>query len=277
RRAEGPWRNAIGGLDTIDKGAELRRRDVDDVPHDVRKPLTWRVPILCRREHRAEKEYESIGILVDRTDRLRNEIERIAADHRERAMSVENETVGTLDAHRELAAADVVDPEKIVEKTHERSDRARCVVVLRLAEQERAAPLEIAQIDIVAERRADSFASAVDGEHDLGLGIVPLRGGVNADVGTDAHRGHRLRLGEDLGIRPDADFEVLRPHTLRDQRVLEAYGFLRAGTHTRKIVTDERAARPAHRFGLRRIAARLLLDHPLQHARHERDAGGLDR
>ena len=65
----------------------------------MRKALTWRVPILCRREHRAEKEYESIGILVDRTDRLRNQIERIAADHRERAMSVENEAFGTLDAH----------------------------------------------------------------------------------------------------------------------------------------------------------------------------------
>ena len=33
----------------------------------------------------------------------------------------------------------------------------------------------------------------------------------------------------------------------------------------------------AHRFGLRRIAARLLLDHALQHARHERHAGRLDR
>ena len=33
----------------------------------------------------------------------------------------------------------------------------------------------------------------------------------------------------------------------------------------------------AHALGLRRVAARLLLDHALEHARDERDAGGLDR
>ena len=33
----------------------------------------------------------------------------------------------------------------------------------------------------------------------------------------------------------------------------------------------------AHALGLRRIAARLLLDHAFEHARHERHARGLDR
>ena len=40
-----------------------------------------------------------------------DEIERIAADHRQRARAVEDEAVRPVDAHREIAAANVVDPE----------------------------------------------------------------------------------------------------------------------------------------------------------------------
>ena len=100
---------------------------------------------------------------------------------------------------------------------------------------------------------------------------------MDADLGTDTDRGHWLRLGEDLGVRADADLEVLRPRALCDQRVLEPRGVGRAGAHARKIVADHRDDRPADRFRLGRITARLLLDHPFQHARHEGHAAGLDR
>ena len=90
------------------------------------------------------------------------------------------------------------------------------VVVLGLAEQQRAAPLDVAQVDVVAERRAADPAAAVDRQHDLGLGVVPARDRVQADRRARAHRRHRLALGEDLGVGPDADLEVLRPQPLGD-------------------------------------------------------------
>ena len=113
-------------------------------------------------------------------------------------------------------------PKLLVEQADERADRARRVVVLGLAEQQRAAALEVAQVDVVAERGADDAAAAVDGEHDLRLGIVPLPTSGWMPISAPVpDRRHRLRLGEDLGVGPDADFEVLRPHALRDQHVLE--------------------------------------------------------
>ena len=122
------------------------------------KPSTRRVPVFRRREHRAEEQHESVRILVGGADRLRHEVERIAADHRQRARAVEHEALRPVDAHREIAAANVVDPEPVVEEADERTDRARRVVVLGLAEEQRAAALEVAQVDVVAERRADGLA-----------------------------------------------------------------------------------------------------------------------
>src|SRR4029453_4801712 len=40
---------------------------------------------------------------------------------------------------------------------------------------------------------------------------------------------HRLRLGKDLRIRPDADLQVLRPGALLDQHALELGRLLAAG------------------------------------------------
>ena len=98
----------------------------------------------------------------------------------------------------------------------------RRVVVLRLAEQQRAAALEVAQVDVVAERGADRAAAgcrppARSRAPDCSTptsGWMPI-------VGAGADRRHRLRLGEDLRVGADADLEVLRPRALRDQRVLE--------------------------------------------------------
>ena len=117
---------------------------------------------------------------------------------------------------RQLGRAHVVEGEARVEQPDERPDRAGGVVVLGLAEQQRRAALDVAQVDVVAERRAPDPAAAVDREHHLGLGVVPARDRVQPDLGAPADRRHRLALGEDLGVRADADLEVLAPEPLGD-------------------------------------------------------------
>ena len=87
----------------------------------------------------------------------------------------------------------------------------------------------------------------------------------------------RRRLGEDLGVGPDADLEVLRPHLLREQQFLELHRLRRAGLDLRRGRRRPPPPPGAHRLRRRRVAARLLLDHALEHARGEGHAGGLDR
>ena len=55
-----------------------------------------------------------------------------------------------------------------------------------------------------------------------GSGLFQALPGMDADFGAGAHRAHRLRLGEDLGVGADAHLQVLRPHALRDQHFLQA-------------------------------------------------------
>jgi hypothetical protein len=92
-----------------------------------------------------------------------------------------------------------------------------------------------------------------------------------------ADRGHRLRLGEDLGIGADADLEIGRPLALGDEDTLELLGLRRAGRDLRQVGADRRGHLLADRVGGGGIAARLLLDHALDHALREGDAGGLER
>ena len=136
-----------------------------------------------------------------------------------------------------------------VEHADERADGAGGVVVLGLAEQQRAAALDVAQVHVVAERGAEDAAGAIYREHDFGLGIVPGRVGAHADPVAPAHRRQRRRLGEDLGVRADRDFQVLRPQAVGDQRLLEFLRLLRAraspsGCRRRCGRAGWRAARP---------------------------------
>src|SRR6516225_3673949 len=119
---------------------------------------------------------------------MRDEIERIAADLRHRARAVEDEPVGSVNTHRELAEAHVVNAEMRVEEANERSDRAGGVVVLCLAEKQRAAPFEVAKVHVVAKGRAGGAPAAVDDEDDLRLGIVPFGLRMQADIAADADR-----------------------------------------------------------------------------------------
>jgi hypothetical protein len=94
-------------------------------------------------------------------------------------------------------------------------DGAGGVVVLGLAEQQRRAALDVAQVDVVAERRADDAPSGTP-QHHFRLGVVPVRAGVQPGVRAGADGGHRRALGEDLGVRADADLEILAPRALLD-------------------------------------------------------------
>ena len=60
-----------------------------------------------------------------------------------------------------------------VEQANKRPQCAGGVVVLGLAQQQRAAPLEVAQVDVVAQGRAVDPALAVDGQHHFRLRVVP--------------------------------------------------------------------------------------------------------
>ena len=111
--------------------------------------------------------------------------------------------------------------EGVVEEADEGSNRAGCVVVLGLAQQQSAAALDVTQIDIVAQAGSDDFGSAVYGQHNLRLGVVPGRVGTNANVAASAHGGQDRCFGEYLGIRPDAHFQILRPNALALQHLLE--------------------------------------------------------
>ncbi len=100
---------------------------------------------------------------------------------------------------------------------------------------------------------------------------------MDAHARTGAHRGHGRALGEELRVRADADLEVLRPHALGDQDLLDPRRLGRAGLHPAQVRAHGRLDLPARPLGQRRVAPGPLLDHALQQARHERDAAGLHR
>ena len=92
-----------------------------------------------------------------------------------------------------------------------------------------------------------------------------------------ADGGHRRRLGEHLGVGADADLEILRPHLLLDEEPLQRHRRLGARLEPGEVVADRRRHLGADRGGLLGRAARLLLDHPLEHRDREGDAGRLHR
>ena len=87
---------------------------------------------------------------------------------------------------------------------------------------------------------------------------------------------HGLALGEDLGVRADADFEVLAPGALFDQHLLEVLGFGGAGLQLGEIVADEAGDLGADGAGGVGVAAGAFLDDALQHGDGEGHAGGFD-
>src|SRR5437867_13163874 len=103
-------------------------------------------------------------------------------------------TLWTQHINMDAGRAQVVDSVALVEQAHERPDSATGIVVLGLAEQQGAAPLEVAQIHVVAECGPDYRAGTVDRQHHFRLGIVPGRIGPNTDLRANADGRQGLRL-----------------------------------------------------------------------------------
>ncbi len=119
-------------------------------------------------------------------------------------------------------------------------------------------------------------AAAVDGQHHFGLGVVPFGLRVDADGGAGPDAGQHGRFGEDFRVRPDPDFQVLRPHALFDQELLQAHSFGRAGADGAQVVADGGLDDLAHALGLDGVAGGLLFDHAFDHAGGKGYAGSLD-
>ncbi len=132
-------------------------------------------------EQGAEEQRKAVRIMM-LAQRLADEFFGIAADLAHQAAASEDEAVLAFDLQLDHRVPDVVHRELVIEQTDERANRAGRIIVLGLAEQKRAAPFEIAQVHVVAERRAADFAVAVHCEHDFRLRIVPAGVRTDADV-----------------------------------------------------------------------------------------------
>ena len=210
-------------------------------------------------------------------DHLPDEIGGVAADLGHARTAVKHIAVRAFDGERQFHAADGIEREPIVEEPDERPERAACIIVLGLAEQQRRAALDIAKVHVVAERRAHDLSCRRRYRYDFGLRIVPFGDRMEAGIGAVADRRHDLGLGEDLGIGPDTDFEILRPHAFVDQQRLELHRRIGTGLELREIIAVQCLDLTAHRRCGGGIAARTLLDDPLQHRDRKRHTGRLDR
>src|SRR5436190_17730949 len=97
--------------------------------------------------------------------RLPNELLGSAADLAHQAPALKREAILALDPQVDDGPANVLDREMFVEQPNERPDRAGRVIVLGLAQKQRATALEITKVDVVAKSRAADLAFAVHGEH----------------------------------------------------------------------------------------------------------------
>jgi hypothetical protein len=242
----------------------------------VGKTLARRVAVLRRGEHRAEVEDKAVRVLVVLADRLAHKILRVAADAAHGAGALQDEPVLALNGQPHFRGAHVVKAEIVVEEADKRADRGAGVVVLGLGKEQRRAAFYVPQVDVIAKRRADDFAGAGDDQHHFRLGVVPGGDRMQAGFRQVADCRHRLCLGEDFGVRADADFQILRPHPALDKQLLERRRLLRAGFERAEIVADRCLDLAADLGGALGLAARLLLDNALQHGHDESHAGGLD-
>src|SRR3546814_13556074 len=79
-------------------------------------------------------------------------------------------------------------------------------------------------------------------------------------------------FGENLRIGTDRDLEILRPHAVVDQRLLERRGVTAARHHRSDRAADTLLEPPAHLGRLAGVAARAPLDHAFDRRDRERTA-----
>ena len=120
--------------------------------------------------------------------------------------------------------------------------RAGGVVVLRLAEQQRGAALDIAQVDVVAERRADdSAADEATASTTSGSGLFQVDFGcrpASAPVPTEAIGGALVKISAS-GPMPTSRYWLQAPCAISTSFSAIASG--EPGFSSAQIVADERA------------------------------------
>ena len=207
---------------------------------------------------------------------LAGNVQRVTADFGHGTGAAQLKAFGAADGQAQVTLAHVVDAEVRIKQADEGADGARGVVVFGLAQQEGAAAFEVAQVDVIAQGGADHLAACVDGQHDFGLGVVPGRGRVNADVGTCANGRQHRAFGENFSVGADAHFQVLRPGAARDQHLFDTRRFGRAGHDVLQVVAQNAAELTPDGVGPAGIAAGLLFNDALEQAGDKGHAAGLD-
>src|SRR5687768_1577467 len=79
RSAERPGCDPVAVLYAVRQGAERGSSDGDDIADGVGEALAGSGTIDGRREHGAEEQHQAVRILMVRTDRVLDDLERIAA------------------------------------------------------------------------------------------------------------------------------------------------------------------------------------------------------
>ena len=184
-----------------------------------------------------------------------------------------------LDGQPHLGAAHVVEREALVEQADERADRGAALLSLALPSSSAERPSTSRRLTSLPSVAPTIAPLEVDDQHDLGLGIVPGRDRMNADLGAVADRRHRRRLGEDLGVRADADLEILRPQCPSAMSsCLQRHRLRRAGLQLGEVVADQRRrsrrGSPSACSGAPRACSSITRSSMRD---GEGDAGGLDR
>ncbi len=263
-------------LDPVLERPDRRARDLDVVAPLVGESAAGLLPVDRRHVHRAEEQHEAVRVLVVAAGGRLHQVKRVARDLAEHVRARRLEAVGAADATRDALLHERVEREGLVEQSDPGPDGTAGGVVLGLAEEERAAPLEVAQVDVVADGGAHHAPVAGDGEHDLRLRVVPRRVASDANQLTGAHGCEHGRLGEDLGVRAEPHLQVLGPEPLGAKAIGKGLGRRAARAH----VTERSAQACDESFtqvrGHRRVPPRALLDHSLEQACGEGHARGLD-
>src|SRR2546428_1625936 len=161
-QAKSPRRCPLAVCHAIEQFPQMGAADGDLVAQLVCEAFTGLVTVLCRSEQRPQKKHESVRVLVCCHDLL-DQFDGIATDLVHRVGPVEREALDTVHTQLNHLLSDMVQVEGVVEEADEGSNRAGCVVVLGLAQQQSAAALDVTQIDIVAQAGSDDFGSAVYG------------------------------------------------------------------------------------------------------------------
>lgn len=78
--AEAPRRNAAAMVDAVDQRSEPGRGNAHHIADFMGKAKAWTMAILRRRKHGAQKQHETVGVLVIGAYYLGHDIERITAD-----------------------------------------------------------------------------------------------------------------------------------------------------------------------------------------------------